>query len=206
MLNGSYQKTAMWLLVIILLPITMFSQAYAQKRGGNVSPLEVSLYIPGGRSLQASSTIFKLSDGIELMGSYRPARFFHLAGVFTHYADAEVGSYQQEKSRFGIGVFVATDWGKLYQRSRQFSFVYYRAKIGAIYDLSGMKIDTGEDQSIGRLRESRIIVGLEFGAKAGQGMMFMGFSYLRSMNSFSGGSINTDNNNHFVFNVGISLM
>lgn len=205
MFNGSFSKTVLWLLVVILLPITMFSSVFAQKRG-NVSPLEVSLYVPGGRSFQASSTSFSLSDGIELMGSYKPARYFNLAGVFTHYADATSGNYEQEKSKFGAGVFVATDWQNLYQRSRQFNFVYYRAKIVAIYDITGIKINTGESESVGRLRESRIIVGLEFGLKAGQGMAFMGFSYLRSMNSFSGGAIDTGNNNHFVFNVGISLL
>lgn len=204
MSQGSFRKN--WLLVIVLLPLIMFSQVDAQSRRGDINPLEVSLNIPGGRSMQFSSSAFKVSNGIELVASYRPGRFFSLTGVFTHYANARIGNYEKEKTKLGFGFAVITPWQKLYSRHRHLGFIHYRAKISAIYDLTGMSVNMEEDDSsLGRWRESRIIAGLEFGAKAGQGMIFMGFHYFRSMNSFSGGSVNTDNNDHLVFNVGITV-
>ncbi|XOU94228.1 MAG: hypothetical protein ACNFW9_05280 [Candidatus Kerfeldbacteria bacterium] len=195
-------------LVIILLPIGMFAiPAEAQRKRGHLNPLEVSVYLPGGQTVHVPSTDIKLSGAFGVTTSYKLARFFNFALVYTHYANASAGSYQEEKSKLGVGTFVATPWSKLYSRSRQLSFVHWRGKITGVYDLSGVKMNTNiQDGSLARLKQSYFLLSAEFGIKTGSGMVFIGFSLQHIMNSYSGGPFRTDSNNGFTFNLGISLL
>ncbi len=195
-------------LVIILLPVVMFSTAVeAQHKQKQLNSFEVSVYLPCGETVYVPSTDIKLSDAFGVMTSYKLARFFNFALVYTHYANASAGSYQEEKSKLGVGAFVATPWSKLYSRSRQLSFVHWRGKITGVYDLSGIKMNTNiQDDSLSRLRQSYFLLSTEFGVKTGLGMAFIGFSWQHTINSYSGGPFRAVGNNGFTFNLGISLL
>ena len=204
--SSVFRMTVLKYLVIILLPVTMFATlADAQHKRGHLNPLEVSVYMLGGQTVNVLSTDIKLSGAFGVTTSYKLARFFNFALAYTHYSNASAGSYQEEKSKIGFGAFVATPWSKLYSRSRQLSFVHWRGKIAGVYDLSGVKMNV-QNGSLSRLRQSYFMLSAEFGIKTGSGMVFVGFSWQHMMNSYSGGPFRANSNDGFAFNLGISLL
>lgn len=207
--SSVFRTAVLKYLVIILLPVAMFAtptEAQYNKRGYE-NPLEVSVYLLGGQTIHVSSTDINLSGAFGVMTSYKFARFFNFALVYTHYSNAWTETRQEEKSKLGVGAFVATPWSALYSKSKKLSFLNWRGKITGVYDLSGVKMNSDlQYGELERLRQSYFLLSTEFGVKTGSGMVFVGFSWQHIMNSYSEGSFRTDSNNDFAFNLGISLL
>ncbi len=226
------QKTC-WMLLVLLMMLAISPSAEAGMRKTYLeNRVVVSIGLRGGKTIMfvapnsgnqsqpENALDIGLSDGFEFMASYRWIKYLNAGLVYTNYA-SQNGAGQQyhglvSRSQLGFSGFIATPWTKL---SKSSSYLHYRANIGMILDVTGLKVDALSSQqkriTVGRLRENRIFFSGEVGIKCfgteGTGMLFVRLSYVRSIYSFhpTGGSQTydfvSDSNNSITLAVGISI-